>query len=197
MRIEKINENKIKITLSFEELENRNITIHDIENNNKLAKDLFTDLIEESNVDDYFELEDSQLFIEASADNNNTFILTITRIEDIPDLNKYTKNSSQPLCKRLDYKLFEFSSLDKILDFCNVSKNENLYFGKNSLYKYDRKYFILFSESTIKNKKFLKTYAIISEFSTRYFSYELYCTAIKEKSEVILNSRALQKLMKI
>ena len=76
-------------------------------------------MIEESNVDDCFEFEDSQLFIEASADTNNTFILTVTKIEDIPDLNNYTKKSAPTLCTKLDSQLFEFSSIDKILDFCS------------------------------------------------------------------------------
>ena len=79
MKIEKIADNKVKITVSFEELEKRNITLHDIEVNSTIAKDFFTDLIEESNVDDCFEFEDSQLLIEASADANNTFILTVTK----------------------------------------------------------------------------------------------------------------------
>ena len=38
MKIEKIDNNKVKITLSFEELELRNITLADIEKNNAAAK---------------------------------------------------------------------------------------------------------------------------------------------------------------
>lgn len=198
MKIEKIDENKIRITLSFEELENRNVTLRDIESNNKLAKELFADLIEESNVDEYLEAEDSQLFIEASADNNNTlFMLTVTKIEDIPDINKYVKNSQFLLCDRLDYRLFEFKSLDRILDFCETTKDENLYFGTNSLYKYNEKYFILFGKAVLRNKKFVKTCAMLSEYSTRYFSYDLYYTAITEKSELMIKNRALQKLSTI
>ena len=169
MKIEKITDNKVKITVPLEELERRNITLHDIEINSSIAKDFFTDLIEESNIDDCFEFEDSQLFIEASADTNNTFILTVTKIEDIPDINSYNKKSNLSLCTRLDSQLFEFSSIDKILEFCRITKDEDLYFGKNSLYKYDNRYFILFNDSCIRNKKFLKTYTMLTEYSSRYF----------------------------
>ena len=48
MKVEFINENKIKITLTFEELEKRDISLKDITNNSSLARDLFTDLIEET-----------------------------------------------------------------------------------------------------------------------------------------------------
>lgn len=196
MKIEKVDDNKVKITLSFEELEMRNITLSDIEKNNAAAKNLFTSLIEETNLDEDFKFENSQLFIEASADNNNTFILTITKIEDLPDINKYSRQNPKVLYK-IDSHLFEFPSLDTILEFCEIAKEENLFFGKNTLYKYNDKYFILFSETAIKNKKFIKTYVMLSEYCTRYFSYDLFYTTIKEKGLVVIANRAIQKLMKI
>lgn len=196
MKIEKVDDNKVKITLSFEELEMRNIKLSDIEKNNNIAKNLFTSLIEENNLDEDFEFEDSQLFIEASADNNNTFILTITKIEDLPDITKYSRKKSSILY-RIDSNLFEFSSLDTILDFCKLAKKEKLFFGRNTLYKYNDKYFLLFSDSAIKNKKFVKTYVMLSEFCSRYFSYDLFYTTIKEKGQVVISNLAIQKLMKI
>ena len=196
MKVEKISENKVKIILSFEELEMRNITLYDIEKNNSAAKKLFTSLIEESNLDEEFELEDSQLFIEASSDNTNTFILTITKTNDLPDLNNYNKKDTPQLYK-IDSRLYEFSSIDVILEFCQMAKNENLFFGQNTLYKYENKYFILFSESAIKNKKFIKTYVMLSEYCSRYFSYDLFYNTVIEKSKVVVSNRALQKLLKI
>ena len=47
------------------------------------------------------------------------------------------------------------------------------------------------------NKKFIKTYVIISEYCSRYFSDNLYYTIIKEKGEKIVSNRALQSLIKI
>lgn len=196
MKVEKISENKVKIILSFEELEMRNITLYDIEKNNSAAKKLFISLIEESNLDEEFELEDSQLFIEASSDNTNTFILTITKTNDLPDLNNYTKKETPQLYK-IDSRLYEFASIDVILDFCKKAKDENLFFGQNTLYKYEDKYFILFSETAIKNKKFIKTYVMLSEYCSRYFSYDLFYNIIIEKSKVVIANRALQKLIKI
>ena len=81
MKIEKVDENKVKIILSLEELEMRNISISELQMNNSLARNFFKSLIEESNLDeDFIDNEDSQLFIEAAADNTNTFVLTITKI---------------------------------------------------------------------------------------------------------------------
>ena len=95
MKVEFINENKIKITLTFEELEKRDISLKDITNNSSLARDLFTDLIEETDLDSEFFVDDSQLLIEACSDNNNLFIVTITKINDFPELKKYTKRENK------------------------------------------------------------------------------------------------------
>jgi len=196
MKVEKVNDNKVKIILSFEELEMRNITINDIEKNNSAARNLFTSLIEENNLDEDFGCEDVQLFIEASSDNTNTFILTITKTDYLPDISDYSKNENKMLY-RVDSRLFEFNSLDTILDFCKIAKDENLFFGKNSLYKYEDKYFILFSDNAIKNKKFIKTFVMISEYTSRYFSYDLYYKTLIEKGKIIVENRALQKLINI
>lgn len=210
MKVEKINENKIRITLTFEELENRQISLKDIEKNSSLAKNLFIDLIEESNLDEDFIIDDSQLFIEASSDNNELFIVTITKIDNIPELKKYAllesnkknikaKNTKkkQTLEYKVDSNIYLFKTMDNILNLCDISKKENLFFGKNSLYKYKDSYFIIFSKSSIKNQKFLKTFVFLSEYCNEYYSFDIFETSIKEKSRLIIENNALQSLKKI
>ncbi len=196
MKIEKVDENKVKIILSLEELEMRNISISELQMNNSLARNFFKSLIEESNLDeDFIDNEDSQLFIEAAADNTNTFVLTITKTDSLPDINSYQKKGKVQY--RIDSRLYEFNSLDAILDFCKIAKSENLFFGTNTLYKYQDKYFLLFSESAIRNKRFIKTYVMMSEFCSRYYAYDMHYATISEKGSVIIQNRALHKLSKI
>lgn len=213
MKIEKISENKVRITLSIEELEKRKITLKDIEKNSSVAKELFMDLLEESNLDEDFIIDDSHLYIEASSDNNNLFVVTITRIDDMPDLRKYQlnqtklkqisrkKNNTPKKPKFIKYtvdsNVYSFKNLDNILKLCEISKKEKLFFGKNSMYKYNTTYFLVFNKSSIKNPKFLKTYVFLSEFCENYYSYELFETVIKERAKLIIENNALQKLNKI
>ena len=208
MKIEKINDNKIKITLTFEELESRKISLSDIEKDTSKAKELFLNLIEESNLDEDFVIDDSHLFIEACSDNNNLFIVTITKIDNIPELKKYsilennrsisTNNKQNKITRyKVESNIYSFDTMDNILELCSKSKLENLYFGKNSLYKYKDIYFLIFSHATVKNKKFLKTYVFLSEYCKEYYSYYLFETSIIEKSKLILKNNALQQLSKI
>ena len=137
MKVEKINENKIRITLTFEELERRQITLDDLEKDNLIARNLFLDLIEESNLDEDFIIDDSQLFIEACYDNNNLFIVTITKVDSIPELRRYAlmdniqkkgykrKSSSRKIIDyRVESNIYSFSSLDTILKLSEILKKE-------------------------------------------------------------------------
>ncbi|MDD3303458.1 MAG: adaptor protein MecA [Clostridia bacterium] len=205
MKVEKLSDSKVRITLTFEELEKRKITLNDIEKDSTIAKELFVDLLEESDLDNDFVIDDSHLFIEASSDNNNLFVVTITKVEDLPDLKKYsltdvkgvhsTKKSLNSNTKyTVDSNIYSFQNIDNILTICEKAKSEKLFFGKNSLYKLEDVYYLVFSKSSIKNSKFLKTYVFLSEFCNDYYSYDLYETCIKEKAKLIIENNALQKL---
>ena len=201
MKIEKINENKVKITLTIEELSKRDLTIKDIEQDSNMAQDLFMDLLEETELNEEFMVDDSQLFVEAASDNENLFVVTITKIDYMPELSKYAPKKKKKAASRVEYvvasSIYKIDSLDKILELCSKLIEENAFMGTNSLYKYENSYFLMFSDSSIKNKKFLKTYVILSEYSDDFYSSDMHKTLIKEKADLIIDKRALQKLSKI
>lgn len=212
MKVEKINENKIRITLTLEELSKRKISIKDIEKNSVLARELFVNLIEEYNLEEDFPLDGSQFFIEARSDSSNLFIVTITKIENMPEVETYDlpkkakikkenkkdlNNLKQHLNYTIDSFVYMFDSLETILEMCDKTKKEKLFFGKNSLYKNENNYFLIFSKSSVKNKKFIKTFVFLSEYCSTYYSYDIFGISIKEKSKIIIENNALQKLVKI
>lgn len=203
MKVELINKNKVKITLTFDELKKRKISLDDIQ------KDASTiiNLIEELDLEDDFSIDDTSNFmIETNSDNKNTIIVTITKIEDIPELKKYSllenskkinTNKNNNITYKVDSNIYYFDSINTILDMCNNSKQEKLFFGKNSLYKYNNSYFVVFSPYSTKNAKFLKTFVILSEYCKKYYSLDMFSTLIKEKSRLIIENNALQTLSKI
>lgn len=203
MKVELINENKVKITITFDELNKRKISLNDIQKN----ASILLNLIEELDIESDFKIDDTSNFlIETSSDNNKTLIATITKIENIPELKKYSllenKKSSKALKNNnINYKIssniYCFDTIDTILDMCSISKQEKLFFGKNSLYKYNDLYFIIFSPYSTKNIKFLKTFVILSEYCIKYYSLDMFSTSIKEKSKLIIENNALQTLSKI
>lgn len=81
MRIEKINENQIRCTLSREELADRQIKISELAYGSEKAKSLFRDMIEQANYEFGFEAEDIPLMIEAIPLSGENIILQITKVE--------------------------------------------------------------------------------------------------------------------
>ena len=80
--IEKINDNKIKITLSNSELEERNLDFQSLRYNTPEAQTLFLDMMKQAEYEHGFKTANCQLFIEAASVNNGQFIVTVTKLQE-------------------------------------------------------------------------------------------------------------------
>ncbi len=67
MRIEKITENKIRITLNIQDLKEKNIDLHSFMSNSIESQDLFYDMLDKAEKEIGFETKDYKLMIEALA----------------------------------------------------------------------------------------------------------------------------------
>ena len=80
MKIEKINDNQIRCTLSKQELEERQIKMSELAYGSEKAKDLFHDMIEQANDEFGFEVNDMPIMVEAIPLNGESLILQITKV---------------------------------------------------------------------------------------------------------------------
>ena len=81
MKIEKINDNQIRCTLTREDLENHQIRISELAYGSEKAKKLFQDMMQQASYEFGFEAEDIPLMIEAIPLSADTIILIITKVE--------------------------------------------------------------------------------------------------------------------
>jgi adapter protein MecA 1/2 len=81
MKIEKVNENQIRCTLSKTDLQNRQIRISELAYGSEKARTLFRDMIQQANQEFGFEVEDIPLMIEAIPTSAESVILLITKVE--------------------------------------------------------------------------------------------------------------------
>jgi adapter protein MecA 1/2 len=81
MKIEKINDNQIRCTLTKEDLADRQIKISELAYGSEKAKRLFRDMIEQANYEFGFEADDIPLMIEAIPLSGENIILQITKVE--------------------------------------------------------------------------------------------------------------------
>ena len=86
MKIEKVNENQIRCTLTREDLDSRKIKISELAYGTEKAKNLFRDMMRQANFEFGFEAEDIPLMIEAIPLNAECIVLIITKVEDPEEL---------------------------------------------------------------------------------------------------------------
>ena len=86
MKIEKVNENQIRCTLTREDLASRELKISELAYGTEKAKNLFRDMMQQANYQFGFEAEDIPLMIEAIPLNAECIVLIITKVEDPEEL---------------------------------------------------------------------------------------------------------------
>ena len=86
MKIEKVNENQIRCTLTREDLARSELKISKIDSGTEKAKSLFRDMMQQANFEFGFEAEDIPLMIEAIPLNADCIVLIITKVEDPEEL---------------------------------------------------------------------------------------------------------------
>lgn len=82
MKIEKVNEQQIRCTLTREDLATRQLKISELAYGTEKAKSLFRDLMQQAAFECGFEAEDIPLMIEAVPLNAECIVLIVTKVED-------------------------------------------------------------------------------------------------------------------
>jgi adapter protein MecA 1/2 len=86
MKIEKINENQIRCTLSREDLISRHIKLSELAYGSAKARELFRELMEQASFQYGFEAEDIPLMIEAIPLSSESIVLLVTKVDNPDEL---------------------------------------------------------------------------------------------------------------
>ena len=169
MKIEKLNIDKIRITLDVNDLKNNNIDIHTFMSNSTENQNLFLYILDLAEEQYGFSTDNYKIKIETMYLNNDSFILNITRFKE-------NTNSKLPRVKvlqkdfyfDLDSCFFIFSSVNDFLDFYSILKNTLnitiLHDCKYSLYLFKDNYFLTI-DSYCLNSTYKKTILnLLSEY---------------------------------
>jgi adapter protein MecA 1/2 len=205
MKIEKINENIIKITISFNDLLERNIDLTTMNYNSPAAQELFWDMMERAEEQFGFKASDSQLLIEASPDTNEGFIITITKLNEIGDMEsmqRYIKNklktteikprkkSRRPAAAK--NIIYSFLSFD---DLCALGKRMiTEYSGISSVYKLKDSYYLVLSKNNLTASTVKSLENILNEYGKKVMNTYFYEGYINEYGTRIMENTALENL---
>lgn len=96
MKIEKINENQIRCTLTKQDLAERQIKLSELAYGTEKVKSLFRDMMQQAAYEFGFEAEDIPLMIEAIPLSADTIILVVTKVEYPEELDTRFSKFSEP-----------------------------------------------------------------------------------------------------
>ena len=207
MKIERINENIFRVTITLTDLEQRNIDINTIDINSPQTIALFNELMEQVAHQFGFDFSGTQLIIDPVPNTDNSFDITITKIDDDIDfesIHKYIKNkykkSDISVKKKTQNILsnimaYSFKSFD---DTCRLSSLiSNIYTGNSSLYKYNNQYYIVLSKNQIKTNIERTLECHLSEFGTKISNPASFEGYLNEHGELLIENRAVERLTEL
>ena len=96
MKIEKINENQIRCTLTKQDLAERQIKLSELAYGTEKVKTLFRDMMQQAAYEFGFEADDIPLMIEAIPLSADTIILVVTKVEYPEELDTRFSKFSEP-----------------------------------------------------------------------------------------------------
>ena len=131
MRFEKLSNDKIRIILDLQDLEDNDIDYQSFMSNSSDSQKLFMEILDEAEEQIGFTTKDYKLMIEALATIDGDFIITVTRsLPDFDITSAYKKRTIKAKRKsnRLttDTIIYEFNNSDDIFDFILLLKNLNI-----------------------------------------------------------------------
>ena len=111
MKIEKLNENQIRCTLTREDLESRHINLSELAYGSEKAKSLFREMMRFASYKFGFEAEDIPLMIEAVPVSSDAIILIVTKVPFPDELDARFSEFTEE-----DYDDFDYDDYDEMSD---------------------------------------------------------------------------------
>jgi len=202
LKIEKINDDKIKITFDYIDLQENNIDFHSFMANSTQTQTLFLKILDQAEESLGFNTDQYKLEINTLALSNGIFILIVTRLQKETKkkvVHVHTKRKSN--INNPTFSIYKFNSFDNFISFCQfIVQNSDVNLLKvlennNSLFKYNSQYFFAISTTTmnIKQKEFL--FSCITEFAKFITNSKTFLAKLKENTTCFLDKNAINSVI--
>ncbi len=205
MKFEKLNDDKIRITLTCDDLIKKDIDFHTFMSNSLDSQDLFFDMLDEAEKQIGFVTKNYRIRIEALAVSSGDFVITVTR--SLPDVVKektpikkkfqVKRKSSNLKANQLIYHFSSFDDFSYFMDFVNLSSFDFCNIAKNIvLYNYKNTYYLVFYGVNNEHKYLKNLISCITEFATYLSCSELLINKLKECGSVTIKNNAFKNYLK-
>ena len=204
MKIEKITDNIFRVTITVNDLEQRQIDINSIDINSPQTIALLNDLMEQVANQFGYDFTGTQLIIDPVPNHDNSFDITITKIDedmDFESIHKYIKTRYKKSDVSVKKKangvfsniiVYSFRTFD---DVCRLAEIiYDIYIGTSSLYKHDGAFYLALSKSHVKIHDERSLECKLSEFGTRINNPGTFEGYLNEHGVLLIEEQAVERL---
>lgn len=205
MKIEKLTDNKIRVIINLEDLEENHIDSDTIMSKPMEAQTLLLEMLLKAEKEVGFYTDGCKLLIEAFSSSDGIFVFTITKYEDNNSKKQNyisLPNKRKVVVKKKSININSKSSTFKFNDFeefCNLCININdindiniKKISKNiSLYLYNNTYYLIIADINPDYENINKFYSIISEFATLHTHSNTFENKVMEHGKAIIKKNAI------
>ncbi|ADY54988.1 Negative regulator of genetic competence [Syntrophobotulus glycolicus DSM 8271] len=200
MRILKVNENTVRIFISFSELSARNISLADFFQRSERTEQFFWEIIGKAREEVNFNL-DQPFWIQATVASDDEFVITVIKQDEQIEAeinhiiqNNFNDKKSTPKVSvktaNSDW-VYVFSDFEDVLNCLSLIPDVPQL--SSALYKYEQEYFLSLGKMTSSRKRKIME-AILDEYGEAILLSDIF---LKEHGETIISENAISKLKKI
>lgn len=218
MRIEKITENTIKVTLAAKDFENRGIETSKLKFNSPACQELLWDIIDHAEIEMGLSGLGNRIIVETVADSQGNCVITVTRSEDPENLQKAEQKEEDSEMEELldalfhvpeptadefskatkaarynDYIVFCFADFESLMGAAGHCATPKAIPSK--LYTYNGCYYLVLSVSERNFYAGLRFEEVCFEFNGSRADAERMIPILQEHGKPLMRRSAIQSLI--
>ena len=213
MKIERISENQLKLTLTKDELKDRDIKLEDLITPSEKTQQLFRDIMEQALDEHNFISENTPLMIEAVPMGSEGIMIIVTKsggngkksgkssnlLQQAQENRRWKKKPMDAMEHTEDISsdilIYSFSHLDDVI---SVSlRLDSSFQGESAVYKNENKYFLILQGNTYTAEDVSENLELIlKEYGQKHISTPLAKYYLLEHGETIIADKAVKALAK-
>ena len=207
MKIERISENQLKLTLTKADLAERDIKLEDLISPSEKTQKLFRDIMEQALDEEDFVSENTPLMVEAVPAGTDGIMIIVTKVTNqdkkqvsqAQELRRWKKKPMDTFAhkeeKNSDILIYSFPLLDDVIHV-SVRLGES-FKGESSVYKNENKYFLVLQGDTYTTEESSEELEqILKEYGQKHISTPLAKYYLLEHGETLIPEQAVKVLAK-
>ena len=198
MELRLVNENKLKIILTNEDMDSYDITYEEMNyDDNMNTRHVLREILDKAKNQIGFDAGSEKLYVQAHRDKSGGCFMYVTKMGSPSqqyhqgDPYTYEKKFRSVLCSGVKKKrvLYMFGNSETLLEVCNQLNSAN-YSGRSDIFADDEKYYLYIDDNRDKSVDFLSEYGVL-------INNPFFCFYLDEHTKKIMSSDAVKKFSEI